>query len=172
MRDNLFSGINVQEKNINIPNCQARDSKAEAQRYEDLIRSIGGIDFQYISLGVNGHMAYNEPGTSLKSTTHVAKLTPETIVDMVNKGKFSTPEESPKYAITMGVETLVKYTKKVIMVSYGQHKAGVTRIMIEETPNIEVTASALQNHPDCTYILDAGAASKLSPEVYARAEKR
>lgn len=172
MRDNLFNHIDVQEENINIPNCQAADPAEEARKYEETIRTKGPIDFQYISLGVNGHMAYNEPGTSLDSLTHVATLTPETIVDMVQKGKFVDENESPKQAITMGVKTLLETTKKMIMISYGAHKAEVTRIMIEDTPNTEVTASALQNHPDCTYILDATAAANLSEETLKHAEWR
>ena len=172
MKNNLFDHIDVQEANINIPNCQATDAEAEANKYEQTIRDKGPIDFQYISLGVNGHMAYNEPGTPLDSLTHVATLTPETIVDMVQKGKFKDQDESPKKAITMGVKTLLETTKRMIMVSYGAHKAEVTRIMIEDTPNTEVTASALQNHPDCTYILDASAAANLSEETLKRAERR
>ena len=172
MNDNLFGKINIKKENINIPNCQADDPKAEAKRYESLILERGMIDFQYISLGVNGHMAYNEPGTPLDSKTHVATLTKETIIDMIQKKKFTSIEDSPKHAITMGVKTLLSYTKKAVMISYGAHKAEVTRAMIEDEPNTEVTASALQNHPHCTFILDITAASKLSPEVYSRAEIR
>ena len=172
MHDNLFSKINVQSKNINIPNCQTKDADEEAKRYENLIKEKGMIDFQYISLGVNGHMAYNEPGTPLDSITHVATLTEETIIDMISKKKFKSISDSPKHAITMGVKTLLECTKKAVMISYGAHKAEVTRAMIEDKPNTNVTSSALQGHPDCTYILDITAAKDLSPEVYKKAEIR
>jgi glucosamine-6-phosphate deaminase len=170
MRNNLFDHIDINPENINIPNCEATNAEKEAEKYENTIIQKGPIDFQYISLGVNGHMAYNEPGTSLESKTHVAKLTSETIVDMVNKGKFASNEDAPKEAITMGVQTLLKYTEKMMMVSYGLHKAEVTRVMLEDKPNSEVTASALQNHKNCFYVLDKDAASKLSDKTLANAE--
>lgn len=172
MKDNLFDHLNINPINIHIPDCKASDPLKEAQEYEKLIQKLGPIDFQYISLGINGHIAYNEPGTSLTSLTHVASLTPETIADMVAKKKFASATESPKQAITMGVKTLLENTKKMMMVSYGKHKAQVTKIMLEDKPNTEVTASALQNHPNCFFVLDQGAASLLSPETLKHAKWR
>uniref|UniRef100_A0A8C5N779 glucosamine-6-phosphate deaminase n=1 Tax=Gouania willdenowi TaxID=441366 RepID=A0A8C5N779_GOUWI len=168
MKDNLFDQIDIEPKNIFIPNCQAKDAIQEANDYENKIKEHGPIDFQYISLGINGHMAYNEPGTAFETFTHVAKLTEETILDMVAKKKFSSLEESPTHAITMGIQTLLKSNKKVIMVSYGAQKAQVTKEMIEAKPNSLVTASYLQLHSNCTFVLDAAAASKLSQETLAK----
>lgn len=172
MKNNLFNHINLNPKNINIPDVEAKNPEEEAKKYEKIIATLGPIDFQYISLGINGHIAYNEPGTDLNKATHVATLTEATIEDMVAKNKFANLEASPHQAITMGVSTILKYTKKIMMVSFGKHKADVTRKMLEDAPNSEVTATALQKHPNCFYVLDKGAASKLSQETLANAEWR
>lgn len=165
MKDNLFNHIDVSEENVNIPDASTKNPTAESKKYETIIQKKGPIDFQYISLGVNGHIAYNEPGTPLDTLTHVASLTKETIEDMVTKGKFKSYDEAPKHAITMGVKTLLDSTKEILMVSFGAQKAEVTRAMLEDTPNTEVTATALQSHGNITYILDESAASKLSKET-------
>ncbi|VEU59831.1 glucosamine-6-phosphate deaminase [Mesomycoplasma neurolyticum] len=171
MKNNLFDHIDVQKENIFIPNGNAKNLNQEALNYEELIANKL-IDFQYISLGVNGHMAYNEPGTNPNKGTHVANLTKETINDLVVKNKFDSYEKSPKEAITMGIQTILKYTKKIIMVSFGENKALVTKKMLEEKPNNDVTASYLQFHPNCTFILDEKASKFLSQETLNKAERR
>ncbi|MDQ0513854.1 glucosamine-6-phosphate deaminase [Mycoplasmoides fastidiosum] len=171
MKNNLFDHIDLNTNKINIPNCEANDPFTEAMEYENKIINHGGIDFQYISLEINGHMAYNEPGTSFTSKTHVVDLTSETITDLITKNKFSSPEEAPKQAITMGVQTLLKHTKEAIMVAFGKHKAIVAKKMLEEDPNSQITASFLQLHPNCTFILDKEAASLLSEQTLAMAKK-
>ncbi|MGY6172239.1 glucosamine-6-phosphate deaminase [Candidatus Mycoplasma pogonae] len=171
MRTNLFNHIDVKPQNIHIPNSQAAIPEMEANNYEKLIAQ-NPIDFQYISLGINGHMAYNEPGTPFESFTHVTNLTRETIEDMIAKAKFTSYQDSPKQAITMGVQTILKHTKRAIMVAYGKHKALVTKQMLEDRPNSQVTASYLQLHPNCEFVIDAAAASLLSPETLAKAERR
>lgn len=168
MKTNLFDHINISSSRINIPNSKAENPENEANAYEQKIAE-NPIDLQYISIGINGHMAYNEPGTPFNSKTHVTNLTDETIVDMIKKGKFSTFDECPKQAITMGIQTILKYTKKAIMISFGSHKANVTKAMLEEKPNSEISASFLQLHPNCTFILDKEAASKLSKETLDKA---
>ncbi|MDW2915125.1 glucosamine-6-phosphate deaminase [Mesomycoplasma ovipneumoniae] len=168
MKTNLFDHVNVPVSQINIPNSKAVDLDQEVKLYEQKIAE-NPIDLQYISIGVNGHMAYNEPGTPFDSSTHVTNLTDETIIDMVKKGKFANFDECPKQAMTMGVQTILKHTKKAIMVSFGLHKAGVTKQMLEDKPNSEITASFLQLHPNCIFILDKEAASKLSKETLDKA---
>lgn len=171
MKTNLFNYVDIDFSKVNIPNAETSNPEKEVELYENKIQESGGIDFQYISLGINGHMAYNEPGTNFNSSTHIAKLTTQTIEDMVQKGKFASIEESPKYAMTMGIQTILKHTKEVIMISFGQHKALVTKQMLEDTPNNTVTASYLQLHPNCTYLLDTSAASLLSHETLKMAKK-
>lgn len=164
MKTNLFDFVNIPSSQINIPNSKAVEPEMEAKLYEEKIAKKP-IDLQYISIGINGHMAYNEPGTSFNSKTHVTNLTPETIADMVKKGKFFSFDQCPKQAITMGIQTILKYTKKAIMVSFGSHKASVTKSMLEDVPNSEISASFLQLHPNCTFVLDKQAASKLSKKT-------
>ncbi|CNR86864.1 glucosamine-6-phosphate deaminase [Mesomycoplasma hyopneumoniae] len=164
MKTNLFDFVNIPTSQINIPDSKALNPEKEARLYEEKIAKKP-IDLQYISIGINGHMAYNEPKTPFNSKTHVTNLTPETIEDMVRKGKFSSFDQCPKQAITMGIQTILKYTKKAIMISFGSHKADVTKSMLEDEPNTEISASFLQLHPNCTFILDKKAASKLSEKT-------
>ena len=159
MMNNLFNGVNIKKENILLPNGLAEDPKTEANKYEKLIKSKGGIDLQYISLGANGHMAYNEPGTSLDTLTHVAELEDFTRKVLVEQKKFPTYDETPKNAITVGVKTIMKF-KEMIMVSLGESKAEPTKKMLEGPITSDIPSSALQKHKNTVFVLDE-AASKL-----------
>ncbi len=160
MTNNLFKGVNIKEENIFLPDGLVNDPENEADRYEELIDSMGGIDLQYISLGANGHMAYNEPGTSLDSLTHVAEIAEFTRHILVEQNKFSTFEETPATAITVGVQTIMKF-KENIMVALGESKAVPAQKMLEGPVSSDIPSSALQNHPNTTFILDKEAAKLL-----------
>ncbi|MDZ7293319.1 glucosamine-6-phosphate deaminase [Mycoplasmopsis pulmonis] len=170
MKSNLFDHLDINEQKINIPKSNSSNPDQEALNYENKIRKNNGIDLQFISIGVNGHIAYNEPGTPKDSLTHVSNLTKETILDLIAKNKFSSIDEVPKKAITMGVKTILNQCKKIMMVSFGKEKAQVTKQMLEDKPNENVTASFLQEHPNCIYILDKEAASLLNEETLKKAK--
>lgn len=159
MMKNLFNGVNIKKENIFLPNGLSDNPKKEAKTYEKLIKSKGGIDLQYISLGANGHMAYNEPGTSLKTLTHVAKLEDFTRKVLVEQKKFSSLDETPVSAITVGVKTIMKF-KGMIMVALGDSKAEPTKKMLEGPITSDIPSSALQKHKNTVFVLDE-ASSKL-----------
>ncbi len=153
MTNNLFKGVNIKEENIFLPDGLVNDPEAEAERYEVKINELGGIDLQYISLGANGHMAYNEPGTNLDSLTHVAKIADFTRNILVEQNKFNSFEETPQTAITVGVQTIMKF-KENIMVAVGASKAEPAQKMLEGPITSDIPSSALQQHPNTTFILD------------------
>lgn len=162
MQTHLFKDLNLQPQNIHFPDGNASDIKLSAQNYEDEITKNGNIELQLISLGINGHMAYNEPGTPLDSWTHEATLSPETRRNLVAQKKFDSLEATPTSALTVGVKTILEKMNEVIMVSFGKTKAEMTKLMIEGPVNSQITASALQNHKNCIFILDKDAAIKLN----------
>lgn len=165
MTNNLYKGVNIKEENIHLPDGLVSDPLAEADRYEALIESKGGIDLQYISLGANGHMAYNEPGTSLDTLSHVAELDSFTREVLVEQGKFPTYEETPSSAITVGVQTIMKF-KELIMVAVGESKAEPAKKMLEGPITSDIPSSALQNHKNAIFVLDEEAAKLLDLSKY------
>ncbi len=160
MTNNLFKGVNIKPENIFLPDGLVSDPVAESEKYENLIKELGGIDLQYISLGANGHMAYNEPGTELDTLTHVAKIADFTRNVLVEQNKFSSFEETPATAITVGVETIMNF-KENVMVALGESKAVPAQKMLEGPVTKDIPSSALQNHKNTIFILDEPAAKLL-----------
>ena len=158
MRDKLFNHINVNPSNLHIPNGMASDIDAYCLWYEEEIEAYGGIDIQILGIGNNGHIAFNEPASSLGSRTRLKTLTKETIDG--NARHFDDLTEVPRYAITMGVGTIMEATTCILLAS-GKGKADTVAKAIEGPITSLVTASALQLHPDAIFILDEEAASSL-----------
>ena len=158
MKKNLFGEININPENIHIPDGTAKDVKALCRDYEKAIQEAGGIDLQILGIGSDGHIGFNEPGTSLDSRTHVAKLAESTIRD--NSRFFEKKEDVPESAITMGVQTIFE-AKKIILLASGENKATAVAKALEGPITSQITASILQRHPNIIVILDEKAASKL-----------
>lgn len=158
MRENLFRHINIPAQNIYIPSGTTDNYQAFCQWYEQRIRECGGIDLQVLGIGTDGHIAFNEPGSSLGSRTRIKTLAKQTIQD--NARFFERPEDVPIYAITMGVGTILE-ARKIILLANGQKKAEAVAAAIEGPVTSMCTASALQLHRDTTVFLDRPAASKL-----------
>lgn len=158
MYENFFNHVNVNNKNINIPDGMTKNVEALSIKYEESIKEAGGIDIQLLGIGSDGHIAFNEPGTPLDSRTHMAELAESTIKD--NSRFFGKEEMVPKFAITMGVQTIFE-AKKIILLASGENKAEAVAKSIEGQITSHITASALQKHPDAIIILDEAAASKL-----------
>ena len=158
MKKNLFGEININPENIHIPDGTAKDVKALCRDYEKAIQETGGIDLQILGIGSDGHIGFNEPGTSLDSRTHVAKLAESTIRD--NSRFFEKKEDVPESAITMGVQTIFE-AKKIILLASGENKATAVAKALEGPITSQITASILQRHPNIIVILDEKAASKL-----------
>jgi len=163
MRANLFDHINVPRENINIPSGTAKDIAKSCEDYERKIRDSGGIDLQILGIGSDGHIAFNEPGSSLASRTRPKTLAPETIRD--NARFFGEGEEVPKFAITMGVGTILE-SAACLLLATGKGKARILAEAVEGPVTSQVTASALQLHPHAIVISDDEAASCLKRRAY------
>lgn len=157
MNDNLFKGIDIDKNNTNLPNGKADDMNAECDRYTALLDSMPQ-DIQLLGIGGNGHIGFNEPGTPFNSTTHIVELQERTRID--NARFFSSLDEVPTHAITMGIKNIMN-AKKILVVANGKSKADAIYSMVKGEITESCPASVLQNHNDVTVIVDEDAASKL-----------
>lgn len=158
MHENLFKHINIPKQNIHIPSGTTDNYEAFCQWYEQRIKECGGIDLQVLGIGSDGHIAFNEPSSSLGSRTRIKTLARQTIED--NARFFESAEEVPVYAITMGVGTILE-ARDIILLANKQSKAKAVADAIEGPVTSMCTASALQLHPHSMFILDRDAASAL-----------
>lgn len=165
MDEKLFDHVNIDRSNIHLPDGRARDLGEECRSYEAAIQQAGGIDLQVLGIGRDGHVGFNEPGTSLGSKTHVAALTEETVED--NSRFFEKPEDVPRFAVTMGIGSILQAERCLLMAS-GANKAEAVRKAVEGPITSSVTASALQMHPDTVAIIDEEAAAGLERKDYYR----
>ena len=157
MKDNLFNHINVDAKNINLPNGKNSDMQAECDNYTALLNSMPQ-DIQLLGIGANGHIGFNEPGTSFDSTTHIIELEEGTRID--NARFFDSLDEVPKFAITMGIANIMN-AKKVLVVANGANKAKAVFDMVKGQVSESCPASILQKHKDVVLVIDEAAASLL-----------
>jgi glucosamine-6-phosphate deaminase len=164
MQEHFFSHINVDPRNIHIPDGTIRGNYDRyCASYEQSIRKAGGIDLQILGIGRNGHVGFNEPTSSLASRTRLKVLSQETIDD--NAKSFAPGEESPRCAITMGIGSILE-ARKILLLATGASKAAAVAKSIEGPVTSAVSASALQLHPDVTFIIDDPAASQLTQRDY------
>ncbi|WP_312112261.1 glucosamine-6-phosphate deaminase [Brevibacillus reuszeri] len=169
MQENLFDHINLPAGHTHVPTGDAADLQQECASYETAIREAGGIDIQVLGIGNNGHIGFNEPGSSVESTTRVVQLTESTIE--ANARYFASIEEVPTQAISMGIKTILG-AKKVVLLASGETKAEAVRLMLEGEATADVPASLLQHHQDVTVIVDEAAASQLTVAAANTEDKR
>ena len=165
MNKNLFEKIDIKLSNTHVLNGMAKDPAKECATYEAQIKKAGGIDIQVLGIGSDGHIAFNEPGTSLSSRTSVVYLTPSTIKDNARLFFKGKEKEVPTRALSMGVGTICE-AKKVIMLAFGKNKADAIKGCVEGPMSQFCTASALQAHNDAWIFCDEEAASKLKLRNY------
>jgi glucosamine-6-phosphate deaminase len=158
MHENLFRHVNVASQNVFIPSGMADDYQTFCSWYEQQIVARGGIDLQVLGIGSDGHIAFNEPSSSLGSRTRIKTLARQTIED--NARFFERAEDVPVYAVTMGVGTILE-ARSLLLLAHGPNKAHAVAAAIEGPITSMVTASALQMHRDVTSYLDRAAASDL-----------
>jgi len=164
MRENLFARLNINPRNIHIPDGTIRgDYDQYCASYEESIRKAGGIDLQLLGIGRNGHIGFNEPTSSIGSRTRLKVLSQETMDD--NAKSFAPGEESPRCAITMGIGTILE-ARKILLLATGASKSEAIAKSIEGPITSAVSASALQLHPEVTFIVDDAAASQLTQRDY------
>ena len=164
MYNNFFNHIDIKKENINILDGLATDLEAECKRYEDKIKSVGGINLFLGGVGEDGHIAFNEPGSSLASRTRDKELTEDTI--LVNSRFFNNDiTKVPKLALTVGVGTIMD-SKEVLIMANGPKKAHAIHKGIEEGVNHLWTISALQLHRKAILVIDEDAALDLKVRTY------
>jgi len=163
MREHLFSHIRVAQ--WFIPDGLAKDVATHCEEYEYRIRDCGGIDLQLLGIGSDGHIGFNEPGSSLASRTRIKTLTARTVAD--NARFFDSAEAVPRHVITMGVGTIME-ARHCLVLATGESKAAAVAAMVEGPVTASVPASALQMHPVCTLVVDEAAAKLLQRTEYYR----
>lgn len=164
MNDNLFNHINIKKENTHVPDGMAEDIPAACEAYEKKIQKAGGLDIQLLGIGGNGHIAFNEPGSSLGSRTRVKTLDDKTIQD--NARFFKSIDEVPHYAVTMGIGTIMD-ARQLILLANKENKADAILKTVEGPITAIVPATIVQLHPKATIITDKAAASKLTREYPA-----
>ena len=159
MNKHLFSRVNIDMARTHVPNGLAEDTDAECLMYEGMINAIGGVDLQILGIGQNGHIGFNEPDTNLNSITHLTGLTQSTID--ANSRFFEKREDVPTKAITMGMASILK-SKKIVLLASGRSKAAVVAELLKESINTNVPATLLNVHPDVVLICDKEAYAGMS----------
>ncbi len=161
MRKNLFEHTDINPKNYHLPDgmITKENVKEHCLAYEQQIEEAGGLDLQILGIGTNGHIGFNEPGSGIYTKTRLTTLDNST--RLANSYEFGNMTEVPRMAITMGISTILK-SKKLILMAWGQAKASVIKKAVEDDNTEDVPASLLQNHDDCTFIIDETAASALT----------
>ncbi|MEJ7767869.1 MAG: glucosamine-6-phosphate deaminase, partial [Chitinophagaceae bacterium] len=161
MKEQLFDKIDINQNNCHIPNgeWEKETIKKHCEEYENKIEAAGGIDLQILGIGNNGHIGFNEPGSSLFSKTRLIPL--ENSTRIANSHEFHNISKVPRLAITMGIGAILK-AKRIILMAWGQMKASVIRGAVEGNVTEQIPASLLQQHNDTIFVLDSVAASELT----------
>jgi len=165
MNVHLFNHIDIDPSNINVPDGEIRkeEIKEYCAHYEQKIEDAGGIDLQILGIGNNGHIGFNEPGSSIYSRARLTSLDNST--RMANAYEFANISEVPRLAITMGISTILK-AKRILLMAWGPGKAPVIKKSVEGNVTEQIPASLLQQHDDCTFIIDKAAAAELTRFKY------
>lgn len=158
MQTNLFNHVNIDDANTNVPQGLAADPAAECERYNQVMRDLGGIDIQVLGMGHNGHIGFNEPDDYFPLETHVVDLQESTI--NANARFFASADDVPKQAMTMGIGNIMN-AKKILVVVSGEDKAEIVKKAFTGPVTPQVPASILQLHPDVILVGDKAALSKL-----------
>jgi glucosamine-6-phosphate deaminase len=168
LRDKLVDRTDLPAASVRLPQASASGAAAAALAYEAEIRAAGGIDLQLLGLGVNAHLGFNEPGSSLASRTRVKALAPETLAS--NREDLPALGAAPRMALTMGLGTILE-AKACLLLATGNAKAAAVAATIEGALSASAPASVLQLHPQVTaYVDDAASAGLVRRRYYLEAE--
>jgi glucosamine-6-phosphate deaminase len=165
MDDHLFRHVNIDLKKTHLPDGMAADIDEECANYERLISKYGGIDLQLLGIGQTGHLGFNEPLSAFRSRTRVKTLSPITCAQ--NAPLFPKPDQVPRFAITMGIATILE-SRRCILLATGEEKAAIIAKALEGPITSMISATALHLHPNCRVVLDEAAASLLKEAEYYR----
>lgn len=165
IREHLVDLVDLDTEAVQSPRGDAADPEAEAARYDAAIRAAGGVDLQILGIGTDGHIAFNEPTSSLASRTRVKTLTRQTVAD--NARFFDRSEDVPVHVLTQGVGTILE-ARRIVLTATGEAKAEAIAQMVEGPLSARWTGSALQLHPSTVVVVDEAAASRLELVDYYR----
>ena len=165
MKETLFDQINIQSENIHALDGNAEDMDKECQRYEDEI-DTQPVDIQLLGIGMDGHIAYNEPGSPFDGGCHVVDLHTESIQSSLDYG-FDHIEEVPRQGVTQGIHTIMK-AKELLMMAKGSKKAELVKRMLKGEVSNTFPSSIIQQHDHVIVVLDEAAAGCLKEEDYER----
>ena len=157
MHRNLFSQVDIKEENVHIPNSEGSDLEKLCNEYNELLHAAN-IDLQLLGIGANGHIGFNEPGTSFEQETFIVKLTEKTRLD--NQRFFNSLDEVPTHAMTMGIKNIMQ-AKKLLLVASGKNKQDAVKKLLSGEITEEFPASILNKHNDVVVIIDEEAAGLL-----------
>lgn len=154
MEEKLFRHINVPEERIHIPNGEADDPEEECEAYDIAIKTAGGVDLQVLGIGQNGHIGFNEPAETLYPRTHLTELTESTV--RANSRFFSSADEVPRQALTMGMDTIFS-ARKILLLASGAAKRDAVAAVLSGDITTAVPATLLNLHPDAVLLCDQAA---------------
>ncbi|MBC7937358.1 MAG: glucosamine-6-phosphate deaminase [Rhizobacter sp.] len=165
MRKYLFEHTDIDPDNYHVPDGMIPKDKVKdhCREYEQSIADAGGLDIQILGIGQNGHIGFNEPGSAIYSKTRLITLDNST--RMANAYEFGNMSQVPRMAITMGINTILK-SKKIVLMAWGQTKAPVLKKSVEDEVTEEIPASLLQTHDDTLFVIDDSAATELTRFKY------
>ncbi len=163
MQENFLDHVNIRSQNSHVPDGFTRDFEGSCDLYEQAIRDAGGIDLQILGIGSDGHIAFNEPGSSLASRTRIKALASETIRD--NARFFESEADVPRLAITVGIGTILE-ARRCLLLGTGSAKASSICAMVEGPVTAQVPASVLQLHRDVLVLVDQAAGEQLQRRAY------
>lgn len=167
MHHHLFDTLGLKAEQTHLPNGLCSDCNSECSDYSAAIAEAGGLDFQLLGVGSNGHIGFNEPGTPFDSRTHVVKLSETTRID--NGRFFDSMDEVPTHAITLGIQDILD-AKEIVLVATGEHKAETMNLLYRTPADPQMPATALKLHPNVRIYLDPAAASRLPQEALYHVE--
>ena len=158
MAEHLFERTNLGPRHVHFPPSGAKDMDAACSRWEETIRTVGGIDWQLLGIGRNGHIGFNEPGSPFDSRTRRIELTESTRT--ANARFFEDPEDVPHQAVTMGIGTILE-AKRLRVLAFGETKAQILERVLRGEDDPSIPLNALRRHPDAALYIDAKAAARL-----------
>lgn len=166
VREQVIEKIGLDASKVRVLDGMATDVEAECADFEAALKAAGGVDVQILGIGANGHIGFNEPGSSLVSRTRIKTLAPKTVADNARFFEGDT-SQVPVHCLTQGIGTIME-ARKIILVADGERKAAAIAAMAEGPVGAHCPGSILQMHPDVTVVVDEGAASALKFGEYYR----
>ena len=162
MMENLFNKINIDKANVKLLDGLTESPENECKLFEELIKLAGGIDIQLLGIGINGHIGFNEPDSQFSMATHLVRLAETTL--NANSRFFKSVEEVPQFALTMGIGTIMK-ARKILVLASGEEKADIIRELVFGDIKPQTPASVLRFHSSVTIITDRAAGAKIANRI-------